>query len=413
MLLFISAMVSGSETAFFSLSPADVNKIKEKATASDKAILKLLGMQDYLLGTILIANNLVNIAIVILANYTIDKIAYFDSTAWEFVIKVVVVTFMLLLFGEIIPKIYSAYHPLRFARFISVPLMGMKHLLKPVSYILIRSGNFINDKLSGKKPQISIDELSNAIEITKNHTEEEKQMLSGIVSFVNTEAAAIMKLRMDIVALDIASDFASVKKIIIESGFSRIPVYEDNIDNIKGILYVKDMTPFIGEADDFNWQQYLRTPYFVPENKKINDLMEEFQTAKVHIAIVVDEYGATQGLVSLEDIFEEIVGEISDESDTEEPTFYKKIDDYTYVFEGKTHLSDFIKVLDLNESSFDKMSTDVETIAGLMLELKHDFIRKGESVAHEGIRYTVLGLDGRRIDKVRVTILDIGREEPQ
>lgn len=406
-------MVSGSETAFFSLSPADVNKIKEKATASDKAILKLLGMQDYLLGTILIANNLVNIAIVILANYTIDKIAYFDSTAWEFVIKVVVVTFMLLLFGEIIPKIYSAYHPLRFARFISVPLMGMKHLLKPVSYILIRSGNFINDKLSGKKPQISIDELSNAIEITKNHTEEEKQMLSGIVSFVNTEAAAIMKLRMDIVALDIASDFASVKKIIIESGFSRIPVYEDNIDNIKGILYVKDMTPFIGEADDFNWQQYLRTPYFVPENKKINDLMEEFQTAKVHIAIVVDEYGATQGLVSLEDIFEEIVGEISDESDTEEPTFYKKIDDYTYVFEGKTHLSDFIKVLDLNESSFDKMSTDVETIAGLMLELKHDFIRKGESVAHEGIRYTVLGLDGRRIDKVRVTILDIGREEPQ
>lgn len=404
-LLFLSAMISGSETAFFSLSPSDISHIKNRGTGSDKAILKLLGMQDYLLATILITNNLINIAIVILANNFIDKIAVFDSVAWEFAMKVIIVTFILLLFGEIIPKIFSAYHPLSFARFISKPVMGMKHLLKPVSFVLIRSGNFVNDRLAGKKPQISIDELSDAIEITKNHTEEEKQMLSGIVSFVNTEATDIMKLRMDIVALDITSDFTTVKKVIIDSGFSRIPVYEENIDDIKGILYVKDMISFIGEPDDFNWQKYLRTPYFVPEHKKINDLLEEFQAEKVHMAIVVDEYGATQGLVSLEDILEEIVGEISDESDAEEPTFYKKIDDNTYIFEGKTHLADFEKVLGLTEDSFGKAATDVETIAGLMLELKHDFMRKGDSTTYNGIKFTVIALDGRRIDKVRVTVI--------
>lgn len=405
-LLFISAMISGSETAFFSLSPSHINQIKKRMASTDKAILKLLGMQDYLLATVLIANNLVNIAVILLANNIIDQLAAFDSMAWEFAIKVVVVTFILLLFGEIIPKIFSAYHPLRFARFISVPLLWTKHLLKPVSYILIRSGNFINERLAGKKPQISIDQLSNAIEITKNHTEEEKQMLSGIVSFVNTEATDIMKLRMDIVALDITSDFAAVKKVIIDSGFSRIPVYEENLDNIKGILYVKDMISFIGESDDFDWRQHLRTPYFVPEHKKINDLMEEFQADKVHMAIVVDEYGATQGLVSLEDILEEIVGEISDESDTEEPTFYKKIDDSTYVFEGKTHLADFEKVLNLTEDSFGKAAADVETIAGLMLELNHDFMQKGDSISYNDIKFTVIALDGRRIDKVRVTLLE-------
>lgn len=405
-LLFLSAMVSGSETAFFSLSPSDINKIKRRGARTDKAIVKLLGMQDYLLATVLIANNLVNIALIILANNIIDEMVVFEAAGWEFAIKVVIVTFILLLFGEIMPKIFSAYHPLSFARFISMPILWVKGLFKPVSYVLIRSGNFVNDRLAGKKSQISIDELSNAIEITKNHSEEEKQMLSGIVSFVNTEATDIMKLRMDIVALDITEDFATVKKVIIDSGFSRIPVYEDNIDTIKGVLYVKDMISFIGESDDFNWQKYLRKPYFVPEHKKINDLMEEFQSEKVHMAIVVDEYGATQGLVSLEDILEEIVGEISDESDAEEPTFYKKIDDNTYIFEGKTHLADLEKVLGLTEDSFGKAATDVETIAGLMIELKHDFMQKGESVRYSGIRFTVTALDGRRIDKVRVTVLE-------
>ncbi|MCD8101709.1 MAG: gliding motility-associated protein GldE [Alistipes sp.] len=411
-LLVISALISGSETACFSLSPSDINSLRERKSASDRALMKLLGMQDYLLATILIANNLVNICIVILSNNLIDRLVVFGSTGWEFAIKVVIVTFVLLLFGEIIPKIFSAYYPLRFARFISIPLLGLKHLLKPFAFLLIKSGSGINDKLSGKRTQLSIDELSDAIEITQDHTAEEKQMLSGIVSFVNTEVAEIMKLRMDMVALDITDDFAAVKKVIIDSGFSRIPVYAENIDDIKGILYVKDMTPYIGEPDDFRWQEHLRAPYFVPEHKKINDLMEEFQSGKVHIAIVVDEYGATQGLVSLEDILEEIVGEISDESDAEQPTFYTKIDDNTYIFEGKTHLSDLEKVLGLKEDFFEQVSTDIETVAGLVLELRHDFLQKGDSVTYQSMRFTVTALDGRRIDKVKVTILPPPQTEP-
>ncbi|MCC8036465.1 MAG: gliding motility-associated protein GldE [Rikenellaceae bacterium] len=405
-LLVVSALISGSETAFFSLSPADVNSARERKSPPDKALIKLLGTQDYLLATILIANNLVNICIVIISNNFIDKVVSFGSTGWEFAGKVVVVTFVLLLFGEIIPKIFSAYYPLRFARFISVPLLGLKHFLKPVSYLLIKSGGAFNERLSGKKTQISIDELSDAIEITRNHTDEEKQMLTGIVSFVNTEVAEIMKPRMDMVAIDKASGFEAVKRVILDSGFSRIPVYEENIDTIVGILYVKDMISYISEPDAFPWQEHLRKPYFVPEHKKINDLMEEFQSGKVHMAIVVDEYGATQGLVSLEDILEEIVGEISDESDAEEPTFYKKIDDNNYIFDGKTHISDLEEVLGLGEDYFDEMSADIETVAGLVLELKHDFLQKGDSVTFQSMRFTVTSLDGRRIDKVKVTLIE-------
>ncbi|MCD8072148.1 MAG: hemolysin family protein, partial [Alistipes sp.] len=301
-LLVVSALISGGETAFFSLSPADVNSARERRGAPDKALLKLISTQDYLLATVLVANNLVNICIVILSNSFIDKVVSFGSAGWEFAVKIVVVTFVLLLFGEIIPKIFAAYYPLRFARFISAPLLGLKHFLKPVSYLLIKSGGAFNEKLSGKKTQISIDELSDAIEITRNHTEEEKQMLTGIVSFVNTEVAEIMRPRMDMVAIDKGSGFEAVKKVILDSGFSRIPVYEENIDTIIGILYVKDMISYISEPDRFTWQEHLRKPYFVPEHKKINDLMEEFQSGKVHMAIVVDESGATQGLVSLEDI---------------------------------------------------------------------------------------------------------------
>lgn len=404
-LLVFSALISGSETAFFSLSPADVNSARERKSRADNALLKLLGSQDYLLATVLILNNLINIGIVILSNNFIDSIVGFGSTGWEFAIKVIVVTFVLLLFGEIIPKIFATYYPLRFSRFVSVPLLGLKHLMKPFAYLLVKSGGAFNDRLPGRRTQLSMDELSDAIEITENHTEEEKQMLSGIVSFVNTEVADIMKLRMDMVALDIEDDFQTVKKVIIESGFSRIPVYQDNIDTIVGILYVKDMISFIGEPEGFRWQEYLRKPYFVPEHKKINDLMEEFQSGKVHIAIVVDEYGATQGLVSLEDIMEEIVGEISDESDAEEPTYYKKLDDNNYLFDGKTHLSDFEEVLGLDEDYFDAVSTDIETLAGLVLELKHDFLQKGDSVTYQPLRFTVTALDGRRIDKVKVTVL--------
>ncbi len=407
LLLCVSAAVSGSETAFFSLSPGDLDKIKKGRSAADGTIMRLLGMQDYLLATILILNNLVNICIVLLANNVIDRLMTFaGGTAWEFIVKTVIVTFLLLLFGEIMPKIYGAYNPLRFARMVSRPLMGMKHIMRPFAWMLINSSSVINKRVAGKKGNLSIDELSKAIEITGDHSEEERQMLSGIVGFVNTEVTNIMKLRIDIVSLDVESDFDEVKRVIIESGFSRIPVWEENIDNIKGVLYVKDMLPFIAQGKDFSWQQYLRPAYFVPEHKKINDLMEEFQSEKVHIAIVVDEYGSTLGLVSLEDILEEIVGEITDESDVKAPTFYQKIDEYRYIFEGKTLLADVEKVLGFDEEYFADLEHGAETLAGLMLEIKCDFLKKGETVTARGVRLTVEALDGRRIDKVAVNTKD-------
>ncbi len=407
LLLGCSAFMSGSETAFFSLSPADMQAVKKRGARADNAILKLLGTQDYLLATILILNNLVNISIVILSNNLIDSFVTFHAAWFEFLIKTVIVTFLLLLFGEIMPKVFSAYNPLRFARFTAVPLLGLKHLMKPFAWVLNKSGNVVNDRLSGRKPQISIDELSNAIEMTSDHhSEQERQMLSGIVNFAGREVSEIMKLRMDIVALDAESDFAQVKSTIIDSGYSRIPVYEENIDTIKGILYVKDMTPFVMQSDDFHWQAHLRKPYFVPENKKINDLLEEFQSQKVHIAIVVDEYGATQGLVSLEDILEEVVGEITDEHDPRGQDFYQKIDDNTYIFEGKTHLSDFTKVLELPDDYFGDVDAPVETLAGLLLELNRDFLQKGDSLRYNALYFTVTALDGRRIEKVRVRVYE-------
>lgn len=403
LLLSVSAMVSGSETAFFSLSPGDLEKVKKGRSAADGALMRLLSMQDYLLATILIINNLVNICIVLLANNIIDQLMTFAAgSAWEFVVKTIIVTFILLLFGEIMPKIYGAYNPLGFARHMARPLLAVKHIMKPFAWMLIHSSSVVNNHVSGKKGNLSIDQLSKAIEMTGDHTEEERQMLSGIVGFVNTEVTNIMKLRIDIVSLDIESDFAEVKKVIIESGFSRIPVWEESIDNIKGVLYVKDMLPFIEQSDDFNWQAYLRPAYFVPEHKKINDLMEEFQSEKVHIAIVVDEYGSTLGLVSLEDILEEIVGEITDESDVEAPTFFQKIDEHRYIFEGKTLLADVEKVLGFDEEYFAELEHGAETLAGLMLEIKCDFLKKGESVMARGVKFTVEALDGRRIDKVAV-----------
>lgn len=404
-LLICSAIISGSETAFFSLSPANVNSIKSHDTRSNNAILKLLSMQDYLLATILIFNNLVNICIVILSNRILDTLFTFGGAGiWEFVIKVVLVTFLLLLFGEIMPKIFAAYNSLKFARIVSVPLLTLKSILKPFAYILIHSGNFISESVAKKRENISIDQLSNAIEMTENQSEEEKQMLSGIVSFVNTEVEEIMRPRIDVVSLSMSDDFAHVKQVIIESGFSRIPVHDEDIDDIRGILYVKDLLPYITSDEKFEWQKLLRKAYFVPEHKKINDLLEEFQSNKVHVAIVVDEYGSTQGLVSLEDILEEIVGEITDESDQPEPTFYTKIDDNTYIFDGKTHLSDFEKVIGVDDDYFSEQRGDAETVAGLMIEIKRDFLRKSESVTAREVKLTVESLDARRIDKVRVSI---------
>lgn len=395
-------MTAGAEISLFSLSHTQLEKMRKRGSTSDHAVFGLLAHPDRLLATILIANNLINIAIVILSNNIIDMLVVFRNSGWEFASKSVVVTFILLLFGEIMPKIYAAYNPTGVAAIVARPLVAIRAVLKPAAWILMQSGSRFNERSAGRRSNISIDELSDAMEITQNQTEEERQMLSGIVSFVNTEVAEIMRLRPDIVSLNIEEGFSAVKRVIINSGLSRIPVYSETIDNIKGVLYVKDMVAFIGEGDDFAWSRHLRKAYFVPEHKKINDLLNEFQTEKVHIAIVVDEYGATQGLVSLEDILEEIVGEITDELDQQQEDFYHRLNENTYIFDGKTHLGDLEKVLGLGEDYFQDVCGGSETVAGLMLELNRDFLKKGESVTSKGVTFTVNSLDGRRIDKIKV-----------
>lgn len=403
LLLICSALVSGSEAAFFSLSPRNIAHLKNAPDRSSRAILRLLGQPDYLLASILIANNLVNICIVILSNGLIDSLIDFGGASGvEFLVKMVIVTFLLLLFGEIMPKIFASYNSLRMARITALPLSLLGRLFRPLSWLLIRSGSYINESVAKKKVNISIDELSNAIEMTSDQSAEEKQMLSGIVDFVHTEVVEIMKPRIDVVALDMRDGFDRVREVIIASGFSRIPVYEESLDNVKGVLYVKDLLPYVSHDATFEWRNLIRKPYFVPEHKKINELLEEFQTHKIHMAIVVDEYGSTLGLVSLEDILEEIVGEISDESDVEQ-SFYSKLAPNVYLFDGKTHLNDLLKVLGLDDDYLDEVKGEAETVAGLMLEIRKDFLRQGERLSYRDLKLKVEAVAGRRIDKIEVT----------
>lgn len=400
-LLFLSAFVSGAETSFFSLSHSDVRALRERNTVSAQAVLRLLGDVDLLLATILVVNNLVNICIVLLTAGVID--ALFTFVRFEFLFKTVLVTFLLLLFGEILPKVLAQTIPVEFASFAARPLRWLQRLCYPLSRLLVRLSSRISEK-AGRKHELSLDELADAVDMTQNTTPEEHVMLSGIVNFVNTEAQEIMKPRVDITALELADDYQTVRRTIIESGFSRIPVYEEDIDNIRGTLYVKDLLPYLDREESFDWRPLVRKPYFVPGHKKINDLLAEFQSNKVHMAIVVDEYGSTLGLVSLEDIIEEIVGEISDESDNDE-SFYTRLDATSYLFDGKTHIGDFERVLSLDEETFSDVRGKAETLAGLMLELKRDFPRKGDIFTSHGIRFTVQAMEGRRVDKIRTDIL--------
>ncbi len=399
-LLMVSALVSGAETSFFSLSHNDVRRIRERRSASSEGVFKLLGNVELLLATILVVNNLVNICIVILTSNVID--ATFTFLRFEFLFKSVLVTFLLLLFGEILPKVFAQTVPVRFACFAARPLLVLRWIFYPLSYILVRTSSRISEK-AAHRSELSLDELADAVDMTQSSSPEEHEMLSGIVNFANTEVQEIMKPRVDITAIEITEGYEHVKRVIIESGFSRIPVYEDEVDNIRGTLYVKDLLPYINHGDDFAWQRLIRKAYFVPEHKKINDLLVEFQSNKVHMAIVVDEYGSTLGLVSLEDIIEEIVGEISDESDTVE-SFYTRLDAKNYLFDGKTHIGDFERVLELEEDLFSDVKGEAETLAGLMLELKRDFPRKGDSFTTHDIRFTVQEVEGHRIDKILVTL---------
>ena len=399
-LLCVSALVSGAETSFFSLSHKDIRRLQTRTTASAEAVLHLLTNVDLLLATILVVNNLVNICIVILVSGIIDSV--FTFLRFEFLFKTVLVTFLLLLFGEILPKVLAQTIPLRFASMVARPLLVLRWVFYPLSYALVRTSSRISEK-AAHKSEISLDELADAVDMTQSSSPEEHVMLSGIVNFVNTEVQEIMKPRVDITALSVTDDYETVKQTIIRSGFSRIPVYEEDIDNIRGTLYVKDLLPYINHGNEFGWQQLVRKPYFVPEHKKINDLLADFQNQKIHMAIVVDEYGSTQGLVSLEDIVEEVVGEISDESDKDE-VFYTRLDKDTYLFDGKTHIGDFERIVEIAEGTFADVKGRAETLAGLMLELKCDFLKKGDTVTAHGVRFTVEEIEGHRIDKIKVRL---------
>ena len=402
LLLCVSAFASGSETAFFSLTHNDLQQLKEQNNSSWEYIQRLLGNVDLLLATILVLNNLVNICIVILSANFID--AVFTFHRFDFLFKTVVVTFLLLLFGEILPKVFAQTKPVTFATVVARPITVMRWLLYPLSYILVRTGSRISER-AAHHSEISMNDLADAVDMTRDASPEEHEMLSGIVNFVNTEVEEIMRPRMDIVAVPLTAPFTQVKEAIIESGFSRIPVFDEDVDSIRGLLFVKDLLPYLNHGDEFGWQQLIRKPYFVPGHKKINDLLEEFQSNKVHMAIVVDEYGSTLGLVSLEDIIEEIVGEISDESDLDEK-FYTRLDKNTYLFEGKTHIGDFERILSLDEETFSDVKGEAETLAGLLLELKRNFPKQGDTFTSHDIRFVVHTMEGHRIDKIKVILHD-------
>lgn len=403
-LLFISAMVSGSEVAFFSLTPNHINSLKEKTTKKNQLVLKLLDKPERLLANILITNNFVNVGIVIIATFVTSTLFDFsDNQVLGFLIQVVVITFLLLLFGEIIPKVYANRFASRFARRMSAPLLVLDRVFQPLIFILIRSTRLVNRRLAKKGQNISMDDLSEALYLTSGVVEDEKEMLEGIVRFSNLEVSEIMKPRTDVTAVDIQTDLNALIKVIIDSGFSRIPVFEETSDNLKGILYVKDLLPYINKQDRFNWQKLIREPFFVPETKKINDLLKEFQIKKIHLAIVVDEYGGTEGIVTMEDILEEVVGEITDESDEAEE-FYRRIDPGTIIFKGKTLLNDFYKVTELDDQLFDDVKGDAETVAGLILELKGGFPRINEVLQCKNVKFTVLAMDKRRIKEVKVSL---------
>ena len=401
-LLMLSAMASGSEVAFFSLKRADIADLESRSDASSRRVIDLLDNPDRLLATILVTNNMVNICLVIVTTQIIDAIFLF-SGIWDFIFKTIVVTFLLLLFGEIMPKVFTQSNPVKMACFFSLPLKFFRWLVYPLAFILVRTSRRVS-RLATKNAEISIEELADAVDLTETGSEEEQKMLSGIVSFGQTEVVEIMHSRVDITGLEFEADYSEVRKTIVETGYSRIPVYGDDLDDVRGVLYVKDLLPYLAEGNDFEWQKLLRKPYFVPEHMMIDDLLKKFQKKKIHIAIVVDEYGATQGLVSLEDILEEVVGEITDESDEEENELYEKIGERTWIFDAKIHIGEFLRAIDFEEDSFADVEGHAETLAGLMMELKRDLPRRGDELQSHGVKFFIATMDGRRVDKIKVEV---------
>ncbi len=413
MLLVVSGFASGSEIAFFSLSPSDIDEVDLERTPTDKNIRMLREDSERTLATILITNNFVNVTIIMLCNFVFGSMVHFGPKAYwlEFLSITIILTFLLLLFGEIMPKVYSRQEPLRFCRRTVGGILVLRKIFWPLESLLIHSGVIAEKIVQKEKHLLSVDDLEQALELTdKEEIKDEQSILQGIIRFGDETAKEVMTSRQDIVDLDIRSSFTDVLKCIVENNYSRIPVYQNNTDNIRGVLYIKDLLPHLSKPASFRWQSLIRPPYFVPETKKIDDLLREFQENRVHIAIVVDEFGGTSGLVTLEDILEEIVGEINDEYDEEEKN-YSKLNYNTYIFEGKTLLSDFCKILNIGAEEFSEVEGDADTLAGLLLEIKGDFPSVYEKLNYKNYSFEIMEVEDRRISKVKVIVHPLPKSE--
>ena len=411
LLLCCSALISGAEVAFFGLSGTDLNEIREDKSSKGGIVIKLLEKPKKLLATILITNNAINIGIVLLFNTIGDTLfsninyVLLSFISVRFLLEVVVATFLILMFGEILPKIYANRNKKPFSHFMAYPLKTLDFLFTPLSAPMRKASIFMYERLGRRKSNLSVDHLSQALELTSegDTTKEEQKILEGIVSFGNTDTKQVMRPRIDIFALSDEMKFPEVLEEIKKYGYSRIPVFSENVDNVLGVLYVKDLLPYI-DRKSFNWTSLIREPYFVPENKKLDDLLLEFQDKKNHLAVVVDEYGGTSGIVTLEDIIEEIVGDISDEFDDEDLVF-SKLDDHNYVFEGKTALKDFYRVVHIeDEEDFEEQKGESETIAGFVLEIAGSFPKRGETIKFKDYQFVVESLDKKRLKQIKVTL---------
>lgn len=403
--LFVSGFVSGSEIAFFSLSPAQCDELEEEGKRGER-ILSMLDKPERLLATILIANNLVNVTIVVLCNFALGPVFEGMSEVWSFVLQTVLLTFLILLFGEILPKLYANSNNLGWARMATGPLSGMVKLFYPLSSVLVKSSVIVNKVVPKRSDAVTADDLTQALEIAEVDSKQDKDILEGILKFGDTTASEVMTPRVDVTGLDVELTFPEVMKVVIDSGFARLPVYEESMDDIKGVLYSRDLLPYVGKAEsaDFKWQSLMREPYYVPESRMIDDLLEDFRTRRVHLAIVIDEFGGTQGIVTLEDVLEEIVGDIDDEYDEEEKT-YRKLPDDTFIFEGRTILSDFFRVTGLDEADYAKVTEDCETLAGMLLAIRGDFPKEKEPLVYGRCRFLILDVTNHRITSVRVKVM--------
>ena len=402
-LLICSGLISGSEIAFFSLTPTDRNKLKESALKRDKLIINLVDRPKMLLATILIANNLINISIIIISSIIFTQYLPLNNPTLNFIIQILLTTFLILLFGEVIPKTYANRNPLLKAGIMAVPLLFLNKLLYPAVNLLVKSTAVIHASVDNKRSSLSAKSLSKAVNITSDTAEEEKRFFEGIIQFGQTDVKQIMKTRIDVVAINVHTPFEEVLKIIQKSGYSRIPVYEKTIDQIKGVLYIKDLLPYF-DIKDYNWSEVIRKPFFVPESKKIDDLLKEIKERKIHLVVVIDEYGVTSGIVTLEDILEEIVGDISDEFDQDD-IIYSKIDNATYIFEGKTLLNDFYRVFNIDGGGFEKDKGESDTLAGFILEKIEQIPKEGQSIVFEQFKFTIEKVNKKRIVSIKTQVL--------